>query len=79
MVNVAMHDSIRNKNCFILLLLYREVVLANAADGANPVFGNVFKSCAGSDAAIGVSYFRVIHITTSVANVLFHNLNMVFS
>ena len=65
--------------CFVLklLLLYGEVVLAYAADGAYPVLRNVFEGSAGSDAAVRIAYFRVIHVTTSVANVLFHNLTSV--
>ena len=55
------------------LFLYGEVVLAYAADGAYPVFGDVFKGSAGGDAAVGVAYFGVINVTTGVANVLFHN------
>jgi hypothetical protein len=55
-----------------LLLFCREVVLAYAADGAYPVFGDVFEGGAGGDAVVGVAHFRVIHVTTGVANVLFH-------
>ena len=56
------------------LLLDGEIVFAYAADGAYPIFGNVFKGCAGGDAAIGVAYFGVIHITAGFANVLLHKL-----
>jgi hypothetical protein len=56
------------------LLLGREVIFAYAADGANPIFWNVFKSGAGLDTAVWVAYFGVINITASVANVLFHKL-----
>ena len=60
---------------FVGLLLYREVVLAYSADGANPVLGNVFKGCAWSDTAIRIANFWVIHVTAGLADVLFHKLN----
>ena len=61
-----------------LLLLYREFVLTYSTDGTYPIFGNIFKGCAGSNAAIGIANFRIIHVTAGFANVLFHKL-FVFS
>jgi hypothetical protein len=60
---------------FVGLLLYREVILAYSADGAYPIFRDVFKGCAWGDAAIRIANFWVIHVTTGFANVLFHKLN----
>lgn len=48
-------------------------IFACAADGANPIFGDVFKSGAGSDAAIGIAYFGVINPLAGNANIFFHD------
>lgn len=54
-------------------LFFREVALAYSTDGAHPIIGNVFEGSARSNAAVGIAYFRVINVTTYVANILLHN------
>ena len=55
------------------LLVGAEILFSYTADGAYPVIGKVFESCAGGDAIVGVALSWVIYIPASVANVL-HNL-----
>ena len=56
-------------------LFRREVALTYTTNGAYPVFGNVFEGGAGLDTAIGIAGFRIIDVTTDVANILFHRSN----
>ena len=57
----------------LTLILYNlEVFLSNAADGAYPVFGNIFKRSARSNAAFGITYLGVVNPVTYSANVLLH-------
>ena len=49
-----------------------ELVLTYAAGGANPVFGEVCKCGAGSDAVVRIANCGVILITADVTYVLFH-------
>jgi len=51
-----------------------ERVLAQAADGAYPILGNVFPLGAGSDAAFGIAHFGIIDVTAG-ALVLFHDIS----
>ena len=44
-------------------LCFRERVLAQAADGAHPILGNVFPGGAGSDTGIGIAHFGIVNIT----------------
>ena len=53
-------------------LCFFKSVLAQAADGADPIFGNVFPLGAGSNAVFGITGGRIILITTG-AQILFHN------
>lgn len=55
-----------------LVFVNAEVFLAYAANGANPIFGNVFESGAGSNAGIGITFSGIVNITTGVTDVLFH-------
>ena len=55
-----------------LVFVDAEVFLAYAANGANPIFGNVFESGAGSNAGIGITFGGIVNITTGVTDVLFH-------
>jgi hypothetical protein len=48
------------------------LVLANAAEGAYPVGGEVFKGCAWSDAVFGIAYCGVVLMPAYITNVL-HN------
>ena len=58
------------------LLLGLKVALADAADGAYPVVGDVLKRCSSGDTAIGISYCGVVDVTANFANVL-HKLVIV--
>lgn len=49
-----------------------KLVLANAAERANPIVGYVFESCARSDASVRVANSGVIHPLANYAIVLFH-------
>lgn len=49
-----------------------ECVFTKAANRANPIFRNIFKRSAGSDATIGITYCGVVNPFTCCANVLFH-------
>lgn len=48
-------------------------VFSYSAQGAYPIVGNVFKSCSGGDASLGVSHSRIIYPVTYGANVLLHD------
>ena len=54
----------------------REVVLAYSADGANPIFWNVFEGSARGNTIFWVTGYRVIDVATSVANILCHSFKM---
>ena len=56
-----------------MLLSGAELVFAYAAEGANPVSGEVFEGGAGGDAVVGVACCGVVLIAADFANVLFHN------
>ncbi len=55
------------------LLLFREILFPRAAKRTNPIFGQVVEGSSGIDSVVGVSFFRVVHITAYVANILFHD------
>lgn len=58
------------------LFLGSKVALVHSAVGAGPIFGEVFKFGAGSNAVVGITDFGVINITTDFADVLhIHNLH----
>lgn len=56
-----------------VVFLHREFIFADSAERANPIFRKVLKCCSGLYAVVRIAYFRVIYITASVTNVLFHN------
>ncbi len=59
----------------VLLLFYRlEIFFSYAANRANPIFGEVFKSNSRSDSCIRIAYFRIVNPIANSANVFFHNL-----
>ena len=60
---------------YLILLLGLEVVLADAADGAYPIVGDVLKRCSCGDAAIGITYCGVVDVTANFTNVLHKLLN----
>jgi hypothetical protein len=49
-----------------------EIVFPDAAHGAHPICGKVFKSGSGGDAVVGISCLRVVLVPANVAYVLFH-------
>lgn len=49
-----------------------EHVLGNSAERTAPVVRKIFKSGTGFDAVLGISFFRIIGVTTRVAKILFH-------
>lgn len=53
-----------------------EYFLTHSAEGANPIFGEVFKTCAGGDASFGVTNFGVVNVVTNGAKILFHSSNI---
>ena len=61
-----------------LLLDNREVILAHSAKRTNPIIRNILKRCSRLYAAVRVSNFGVVDVTTNVTNVLFHNLVLSF-
>lgn len=56
-----------------LFLNFTEVFLGHTTNGANPIIGNILKSCSGFNSAIRIAYLRIIYPATYVTNVLFHN------
>ena len=58
----------------VALLLQRETVLTQTADGADPVLGNILERRSGLDPIVGVALFGIIDISTRVAFILLHVL-----
>ena len=56
---------------------FRELFLAQAADGAHPIFGDIFPGRAGSDAVVRIAGFGVIDITAG-ALVLIHDAILLY-
>lgn len=54
-------------------LFSAELVLANAANGACPIIGEVIESGTGSDAVVGVADFGVVNITAHFTYVFVHD------
>ena len=54
------------------MLLGLEIILADAADGAYPIVGDVLERCSWGNATIGISYCGVVDVAANFANVL-HN------
>ena len=65
-------DSLWCEVCCELFAYLFECVFTKAANRANPIFGQILKGSAGSDATIGVTYCGVVNPLTCCANVLFH-------
>ena len=49
-----------------------KLVFAYAAEGANPIVGNVFKGSSGFNTTFGVANGRVVHPLAHNAIILFH-------
>ena len=67
----------QERNCFLSCLRYglffcAELILANAAERAGPVFGDFFPRRAGGYAIVGVAELGVIDIAADIADV-FHS------
>ena len=60
--------------CFTCGLLLGELVLAYAAQGADPILGEVFELGAGGNAVIGVAHLGVIALAANVAHIHFHGV-----
>ncbi len=58
------------------VLLRFEIALADAADGAYPIVGDVLKRCSCGDAAIWITYCGVVDVTANFTNVLHKLLNV---
>ena len=57
----------------LLFSHFFKLVFANAAEGAHPIFGDILKGRAGSDAALGVTHFGVVNPIAYDATILFHD------
>lgn len=53
------------------LFFRAELILANAAERADPILGDFFPRCAGGDAVLRIADLRVIDIAADIADV-FH-------
>lgn len=58
---------------FLKVGFYFKVFFADSADGAYPVIGNIFESCAGSHSVVGVANCGIIDPVANCASVFFHN------
>jgi len=58
----------------MILFFLDEHVLADTANGAGPIIGDVFECCAGGDTAIRVADCRVVNVTASFAFVFCHSI-----
>src|SRR3954463_5384150 len=62
-----------------LLVVGGEVFLAGAADGAEPVTGDVLERGAAGDAAVGIAVGRVVDEAARLTDVLLHKAVTVVS
>ncbi|KPJ49238.1 MAG: hypothetical protein AMJ41_03320 [candidate division Zixibacteria bacterium DG_27] len=54
------------------LFFWRELLLAGAADGANPIPREIFERRSGGDVAFRIADRGVVHIATDVTHVFLH-------
>jgi hypothetical protein len=54
------------------LTFRRKIILGGTAYGADPFFGEFFKSGPGFDPALRIPHGRVVNVATNIAGVLFH-------
>ena len=76
--SVMQHCTIKEADipppCFVLVYLYfGKRILAKSANGAYPIIGYIFKCGAGCNAAVGITYSRIIDIATGAFK-FFHKL-----
>lgn len=53
-----------------------EHALVHAANRAAPVIGQILESGSGSDAMLGIAFFRIISVSTGIAEIFFHVGNL---
>lgn len=63
----------------ILLLRYRELILAYAAQRAYPIISESFKCGSGFNSVIRISQFGIINITANVTNIFTHSNHLFLS
>lgn len=63
----------------ILLLRYRELILAYAAQRAYPIISESFKCGSGFNSVIRISQFGIINITANVTNIFTHSAHLFLS
>jgi len=56
-----------------LTIIGGKVRLFSTTEGARPIVWDFFKGCAGSDAAIRISYFGIVDVPAKFTDVLLHN------
>ena len=56
----------------VSLLLFGELVLAYAAQGADPILGKIFKRSARGDSIVRITHLGIVNIATYIANILLH-------
>lgn len=62
-----------SKLTFVIVLCFRELILANRAEWAFESLWNILPSCAWLDASLRTTYLWVIFITTDITYVLCHD------
>ena len=60
------------------ILLFAELVFADAAERANPVFRYVFPGGACCNAVIRVTYFGVINVAADIAYPFCHDFHLLY-
>ena len=62
--------------CFCLC--WGELILAYAAEGAYPIFRQIFEGGSGLDAIVGIAKFGIINISANIAYILFHIITSIY-
>ncbi len=63
----------RLKLTIILSVVRRKIRFFCTAEGAYPVFRNISKCCSGGYTVFGIPIFRIINVTTYIANIFHFN------
>ena len=58
----------------IFLLLFRELVLADRTERADPIFWQILKRRSGFYTVLRISHLGIIDVTAYVANIALHNV-----
>ena len=56
----------------VSLLLFGELVLAYAAQGADPILGKIFKRSARGDSIVRITHSGIITVAANIAHIDFH-------